>query len=132
MKPARYQGVKLHLANAGGLNQITSCGARYVAVNGVRYDASLVVTPAALEPQWPVASFAGLTDTEIAGLLRHAPELALIGTGTRLRFPPTPVLRPLIDANVGYEIMDTGAACRTYNILMAEGRKVLAALIVGE
>ena len=67
----------------------------------------------------------------IGGLLASAPEIVLLGTGTRLQFPPAAVLRPLIDARVGYEIMDTGAACRTYSILMAEGRRVLAALIVG-
>jgi len=122
--------LKLHLANAAGLHQITSCGPGYIAVNSVRHSASIVVTPTELDPQWPVQSFEALTDKAIADLLRYAPELALIGTGARLQFPATPVLRPLIDANVGYEIMDTGAACRTYNILVAEGRKVVAALII--
>jgi len=130
MNSSEIQRLKLHLAHAGGLHQITSCGPGYIAVNGVRHASSIVVTPAALDPAWGVASLADLTDAAVAALLRLTPELALIGTGARLQFPPTPVLRPLIDANVGYEIMDTGAACRTYNILMAEGRKVLAALIV--
>lgn len=126
----QIQRLKLHLQNAGNLYQITGCGADYVAVNGIRHSASIVVTPTELDPNWPVGSCETLTDTAIASLLRYAPELILIGTGARFRFPATAVLRPLIDANVGYEIMDTGAACRTYNILMAEGRKVVAAVIV--
>jgi uncharacterized protein len=57
-------------------------------------------------------------------------ELVLIGTGRSLQFPPAEALRPLIEARLGFEIMDTQAACRTYNILMAENRRVAAALIL--
>ena len=58
--------------------------------------------------------------------------MVLLGTGGRLRFPPSAVLAPLIAAQIGYEVMDTGAACRTFNLLAGEGRRVLAALLLIE
>ena len=121
--------MKLHLARGEGRNQITSTGSGYVAVNGKRYEASLVVTPDSVS-DWPVAGRSALNAADIGALLEHTPEIVLLGTGARLQFPPAAVLRPLIDAGIGYEVMDTAAACRTYGILMSEGRRVVAALIV--
>ncbi|MGH8665150.1 MAG: Mth938-like domain-containing protein [Burkholderiales bacterium] len=121
--------MKLHLARGEGRNQITSAGSGYVSVNGTRYQTSVVVTPDSIS-DWPVAEPSALNAADIGSLLEHTPEIALIGTGARLQFPPAAVLRPLIDAGIGYEVMDTAAACRTYAILMAEGRRVVAALIV--
>lgn len=123
--------MKLHLSNAEGRNQITSCAAGFVAVNGVRHARSLLVTPSELVADWSASDANALTQAHLDAAVALAPEVVLLGTGTRLQFPPTEVLRPLIDAGIGFEVMDTGAACRTYNILMAEGRRVLAALIVG-
>jgi uncharacterized protein len=123
--------VKLHLSQSEGHNQITSYGSGFVAINGQRQSGSLLVAPSEPVRPWPVAAPNALSAEHLAALLEFAPELVLIGTGASLLFPPACVLRPLVDANIGYEIMDTPAACRTYNILMAEGRRVLAALIVG-
>ncbi|MCC6530986.1 MAG: Mth938-like domain-containing protein [Burkholderiales bacterium] len=120
----------MHLSRPDAANQITACGQQFVAVNGVRYQRSLLVMPDAIVPDWPVAQLAALTAAHIEALLASRPEVVLLGTGAQLTFPPAAVLRPLIDAGIGYEIMDTGAACRTYAILMGEGRRVLAALIV--
>jgi len=122
--------VKLHLTRGEGRNHITGCGSGYVSVNGIAHQASFLITPEEIAP-WPVTEPDALSAGSIDALLAHAPEIALIGTGPSLRFPPLPVLRPLIDAGIGYEVMDTAAACRTYGILMAEGRRVIAALIVG-
>ena len=121
--------VKLHLTRGEGRNQITSAGGGYVSVNGKRYQTSIVVTPDDVI-DWPVAEAAALNAADIGSLLEHKPEIALIGTGARLQFPSATVLRPLIEASIGFEVMDTAAACRTYAILMAEGRRVVAALIV--
>jgi uncharacterized protein len=126
---AYHSIVKLHLASGEGRNQITSAGSGYVSVNGKRYQASVVVTPDSVS-DWPVAEPSALNAADIGALLEHTPEIALIGTGARLQFPPAAVLRPLIERGIGYEIMDTAAACRTYGILMSEGRRVVAALIV--
>ena len=122
--------MKLHLSRPEGLNQITSCGSGFVAVNGVRHARSLLVTPQRLVEDWPAASFEALTSASLGTALALEPEVVLLGTGERLQFPAADILRPLIEAGIGYEVMDTGAACRTYNILMAEGRRVLAALII--
>jgi uncharacterized protein len=121
--------LKLHLTQGEGRYRITSCGTGYVSVNGTRYAHSVIVTPEQVLP-WAVADAASLAAPDVATLLEHAPEIALLGTGPALGFPPAEVLRPLIEARIGYEIMDTAAACRTYGILLAEGRRVLAALIV--
>ena len=121
--------MKLHLTRGEGRNHITGSGSGYVAVNGVRYEHPIVVTPEQLAP-WPVVRSSSVSADDVTALLAHTPEIVLIGTGARLEFPPAAVLRPLIDASIGYEVMDTGAACRTYGILMAEGRRVVAALVV--
>ena len=121
--------MKLHLTRGEGRNLITACGSGYVSVNGTRYDHSVTVTPERVA-DWPIAAPEALTAESIAGLLDDSPEIAIIGTGARQQFPAAAILRPLIEARVGYEIMDTAAACRTYGILVAEGRRVVAALIV--
>ncbi|MCX8098880.1 MAG: Mth938-like domain-containing protein [Casimicrobiaceae bacterium] len=59
-------------------------------------------------------------------------DIVLIGTGARQRFPDPSAIRPLIEAKIGFEIMDTRAACRTYNLLLAERRRVGALLLIGE
>jgi uncharacterized protein len=123
--------MKLHLSQAEGLNQITSCGPGFVAVNGKRHERSLLVAPRKLVEDWPVTQLADLDQGRLALALDLDPEVLLLGTGTQLHFPPPELLRGLIEAKIGYEVMDTGAACRTYNILMSEGRRVLAALIIG-
>jgi uncharacterized protein len=122
--------MKLHLSRADGLNQITSYGQGFVAVNGKRHERSLIVTAHSIDPHWPVTDLSSLTHAHVDQLVDAQPEVVLLGTGSRIRFPASAVLRPLIDARIGYEIMDTGAACRTYGVLLAEGRQVLAALIV--
>jgi uncharacterized protein len=122
--------LKLHLDAGGGANQFTGYGDGYVSVNGTRYAASLVVLPRELVPDWPPARFEQLAAAHFEALATREIEIVLLGTGARLRFPHPEVTRPLIDARIGCEVMDVPAACRTYNILMAEGRKVAAALIL--
>ena len=120
--------MKLHLANSRNGYTLTGYGAGFLAVNGTRYEHALIVTPEDAPVRWPVESVAAL-DAEIAGLLlTGAPEIVIIGTGPTQIFPEPSRLRPLIDAKIGVEIMNSPAACRTYNVLMGEGRKVLAAI----
>ena len=122
--------MKLHLSKSEGRNQITSFSASFVVINGVRHERSLLVTPLDLVADWSISDADSLTSAHLNAVLELQPEVVLIGTGAQLRFPSTEVLRPLIEAGIGFEVMDTGAACRTYNILVAEGRRVLAALII--
>ncbi len=95
---------------------------------------SVVVTPGALWRDWPPQRFEELRAEHLAALLRlePRPEVVLLGCGGRLRWPAPEVLAPLVEAGVGHELMDTPAACRTYNILMADGRRVAAALLMVE
>jgi uncharacterized protein len=88
------------------------------------------VTPREPVEAWAPARFEALAAEHFAPLAEREIEIVLLGTGNRLRFPRPEVTRPLIEARIGVEVMDVQAACRTYNILMAEGRKVAAALVL--
>ena len=122
--------MKLHANTTFGLNSITGYGPGYVAVNGHRYQSSVIVAPRHLEIDIPLSSVAALSAEVLAPLAGRSCDVLLIGTGSRQTFPPAAVLKPLIEAGIGVEIMDTGAACRTYNVLNGEGRNPLALLIV--
>jgi len=91
---------------------------------------SLWLMPERFDPTWGPDDFAALDVEHLAVLVAQSCDLVLLGTGRRQRFPAAALLRPLIDSGRGFEIMDTAAACRTYNLLVAEGRMALAALIV--
>lgn len=121
--------MRFHLATATG-NVVTGVGPGWVRVGTVEYRESLVLTPAAIAPGWGAAGFAGLVEEDFAALLVHTPEVVLLGTGAAIRFPEPRLTRALVAARVGVEVMDTPAACRTFNILAAEGRAVVAALLV--
>ena len=122
--------MKLHLADATGLNLFTGYGENYVEINQQRYENSLIVLPGKIVKDWEIADFEHLATEHFEFLADLAPEIVLLGTGTRLRFPAPSLTRALVAAQIGLEVMDTAAACRTYNILAAEGRKVAAALLL--
>ena len=121
--------MKLQADRIAGLNAIARHGGDGVLVNGVEYTHSVIVPWLGAVTAWPVANFEALNDEHFAALALHGPELVIFGSGSRLRFPNAMWLRPLIERRIGVETMDTAAACRTYNVLLAEGRSVLAALI---
>ena len=121
--------VKLHLSSATGLNIFTAYGEGYVAVNHRKYEENLIVLPDAVTPRWSPATVATLAAADMEKLLALGAEIILLGTGGRLRFPAAALMRPFVPAGIGLEVMDLQAACRTYNILAAEGRKVAAALL---
>ena len=99
-------------------------------VNGQRFDHPIVVTPEQVFTDWQPQGFDALDETLFAYFLAFRPEVLLLGTGARLRFPHPHLYRQLIAAHIGVEFMNTPAACRTYNILMSEGRKVAAAILL--
>ena len=123
--------MKIEREQAEGRNLFTGYGEGYVEVNGKRYASSLVVSGDRLVADWPLASFDEVTADHMAAILELKPEILLLGTGRAFAFPDRARLRPLYEAKLGVEVMDTAAACRTYNILLGEGRHVVAALIVG-
>ena len=122
--------VKLHLGDAPGLNLFTGYGADHLAINGTRHAGSLLVLPDRIEP-WPPRDFDALGEADFQRLLRLDVEIVLLGSGKKQRFPLPAHAALLLSAGIGLEAMDTPAACRTFNILVAEGRKVAAAVIWG-
>ena len=121
--------MKFHLSAAAG-NVVTGLGPDWIRIGAVEYRESVVLTPEAVATGWATSGFEGLAEDDFARLLAHKPEVVLLGTGAAIRFPHPRLTRALTDAGVGVEVMDTPAACRTYNILAAEGRSVVAALLV--
>jgi len=122
--------MKLHLIADGDRKRFTGYGEGYVEVNNRRYVRSIVVTPEVIHDTWNVAGIDTMVADELDFLLTLQPEILLLGTGARQRFPGPAVMRDFARAQIGVETMDTPAACRTFNILVAEGRNVIAAIIV--
>jgi uncharacterized protein len=121
--------MKFHLSTAEG-NVFTGHGTDYVRLGVIEYRENLLVTPERIVTGWAAGGFDGLIEEDFAKIAALQPEVALLGTGTTLRFPRARLTRALVEAGIGLEVMDTPAACRTFNILAAEGRKVAAAILV--
>jgi uncharacterized protein len=121
--------VKFHLNVATG-NVFTGHGDGYVRIGETDYRDNLLVTPDRLIEGWAPGGFDALSESDFAALAALQPEVALFGTGAAMRFPHPRLTRALAEAGIGLEVMDTPAACRTYNILAAEGRRVAAAILV--
>lgn len=122
--------LKLHLAQTPNLNLFTGYGAGFVLVNGQRYEQNLILTPNQIIPHWLARSGEELAEEDLRAVVAIAPQIVLIGTGIKFCFPKPAALKGLIAAKIGFEVMDTGAACRTYNVLAQEGRNVAAALML--
>jgi uncharacterized protein len=120
--------VKLHAAGPSTYNTITGYGEGYVMVNNRRHDSSVIVMPDQVVP-WNVSEFSGITLADFEKLKTLNAEILLLGTGPQQRFPHPSLTAPLAAAGIGVEVMDLKAACRTYNILAAEERRVAAALL---
>ena len=121
--------MKFHLSTATG-NVVTGLGPGWIRVGTDEYRENVVLTSEAVATGWAASGFEGLTDEDFSQLLTQKPEVVLFGAGASIRFPHPRLTRPLTDAGVGVEIMDTPAACRTFNILAAEGRSVVATLLL--
>jgi len=121
--------LKLHADSPTALNTVTAYGSGFVEVNQVRHTPPILIAPDRAVEAWNVSGFDALTGEDFQRLREREPELVLLGTGERQRFPHPRLIRPLTEARIGCEAMTSQAACRTYNILMGEGRKVLAAIL---
>lgn len=122
--------MKLHSIAARQEHVVAGYGPGWIDVGGRRFERSLLLRPGIIDPDWGPAPGEALAAAHLTALAGLAGTVVLLGTGLRQRFPETAWLRPLREAGIGIEIMDTGAACRTYNILVAEGRDVAAALVI--
>lgn len=122
--------MKLHLANLGETKLFTGYADDHVLVNRERFDSSIVVRAEEVHTDWSAAGFDTLDESHFDYFLAFHPEVLLLGTGKRQHFPHPRLYRKLTDAGIGVECMTTPAACRTYNILVAEDRKVIAAILL--
>jgi len=121
--------LKLHADAPTSLNTVTGYGPGFIEVNKSRRPGHLLLLPEGPVQPWQPPSFEQLRAEDFDALLALKPEVVLLGTGTRQRFVHPRLTAGLARAGVGIEVMDTAAACRTYNILMSEGRHVLAAFL---
>jgi uncharacterized protein len=121
--------VKFHVDTGSG-NLFTGHGEGYVRVGESDYRENLLVTPEQVIEGWAPGGFDALSEADFASLAALRPEVALFGSGATMRFPHPRLTRALVDAHIGLEVMDTPAACRTYNILAAEGRRVAVAILI--
>lgn len=122
--------MKLFLDKSDGLNLVTGYADDHVKINQQEFRSNVVVTSRSIEDHWVPGGFATLCEADFQHLADLGAEIVLIGTGRRQRFPPPALLRPLMQARIGFEVMDLGSACRTFNILAHEGRSVAAALLL--
>ncbi|MDD3885026.1 MAG: Mth938-like domain-containing protein [Gallionella sp.] len=121
--------MKLQLSRLGNIKIFTGHGDDHVMVNYQRYDHSVVVQAGDVHTDWSVAEFDSLSEASFEYFIRLQPELVLLGTGARQRFAHPRLYRALTNAGIAVEFMDTKAACRTYNILVADDRRVIAAIL---
>lgn len=118
------------LDNNSATYQIRSFKPGMIQINNKIFTQSLIIAPHQLIEQWPPQTIDQLTAECLKPVFALKPTIVLIGTGSHLIFPSITIYGELINAGMGVEIMETGAACRTYNALSAENRNVIAALII--
>jgi uncharacterized protein len=121
--------MKLHATTTQQYQTVTGYEADWIEINAVRFAHSLIVLPESAPVIWEVNAFESLSKLDFAPLVAASPDLVILGTGPRQRFVAPGLIGDLLSKRIGVECMDNQAACRTYNILMAEGRKVALALI---
>lgn len=122
--------VKFTLQNEPGKNLVRACTADQVIVREHEIRRSAILTADHIVFDWPPLTAEALTPADVEAVLALEPEVILLGTGARQRFPHPAIARAVQSAGVGFEVMDTPAACRTYNVLVQEGRRVAAAILI--
>jgi uncharacterized protein len=113
-----------------GVNAVSRLEAGKIWIHQTPFDSSLLVPWRGEVQAWPVSSPADLNATHFERLLAFNPELVIFGSGAVLKFIAPAHYRALIERRIGFETMDTAAACRTFNVLAQEGRKVVGALLL--
>jgi uncharacterized protein len=124
------QSMKFTLEASSRTNLIRGYSPQEIRIGNQRLTASCIVTADTLITQWEPASFADLEPQHLQAILELKPELVLLGTGPAQRFPSSAIRAVFATAGLGLEVMDLGAACRTFNILVQEERRVAAALFL--
>jgi len=126
----RAEPMKITLQTGPGVNLVRGFRPGEVRIGDQTITSSCLVTAESLTTDWPPQTPNALTLAHFDWVVAQEPEIVLLGTGTRQRFPDHAIVAALLGKRIGLEVMDTGAACRTFNILVAEDRRVVAALIL--
>ncbi len=110
--------------------KITGYESNGVEINGRMHQQSFILSPMALIPDWQPQDLLSLKIEHLEAFYELNPEVILLGTGEKQAFPDREILKYFVQNRIGYEIMDTQAACRTFNIIMAEDRNVVAGIFI--
>jgi uncharacterized protein len=122
--------MKMSLDNTTAAHSVRSYQPGCVTISGEDYRSSVIVSAGRIIADWPPTQVAHLTGRDLRPLIDDPPELIIIGTGEQQVFPDPGIFTTLMDLGIGFEVMNNGAACRTYNILLAEQRRVALALLI--
>lgn len=120
--------MKMHQDSGHSSPKISQYGDGFIEVNERRFTNCLIISGQSVSENEKLLSIEDLTPETVAEALHHIPEILLLGTGSQQKFLPPNKMRPFLKQGLSFDTMDTGAACRTYNILIAEGRDVAAIL----
>lgn len=122
--------MKLTDESKGVTNQVRSYSPGEVRIGAASYTRSCVLAAQSIITDWPPQTIEELQPEHLDAVLALQPEVVILGTGPQQRFPPPALMSKVLSRGVGLEVMDTGAACRTFNILIAEDRRAVAALLL--
>jgi len=121
--------MRLHQEAHSGRNVIRAYAPGVIRINDVNFTGSVIVSATQILTEPVLANVGDLSQAFAQRVLELEPDLVLLGTGIRQVFPPAAFAAEFLSAAVGFEVMDTGAACRTFNVLVAELRRVVAVLL---
>ena len=110
--------------------KITGYDSTAVEINGRSFKKPFILSPMEFISDWQPQDLSSLAIEHFADLYEMKPEVIILGTGQIQTFPDREILKYLVQNRIGYEIMDTQAACRTFNVIMAEGRNVVAGMFI--
>lgn len=122
--------MELSRQHPGNKVYIRAVGEDGIKIGEQTFKSSVILSPDSVDPDWGVAGFEDITEAKLKSLLDLEPELVIIGTGETQHFPDPELLMMFYSAGIGIEFMNTQAACRTFNILVMEERKVVAGLVL--
>lgn len=122
--------MQFNLDSHYGKYQINSYQPGSITINKEIYTNSIIITPEQLITDWPPQQFSALTEDHLKMIIHLNPQIVVLGTGEKQYFLAQQLMLPFLQRGIGIEVMNTHAACRTYNVLLSEGRKVVAALLL--
>lgn len=122
--------MQFNLDTSPGQNIINNYSPGQITINQITYKKSIIISPKQLITDWQPQQFTELTSDSFNPVIALNPELIILGTGEKHLFPHPELIEKLIEKKIGFEAMSTGAAARTFNVLLSEGRNVVAAMLL--